>query len=310
MRTISFTTLAGLAALATGCGASSGDLAYQGTLDTETNGVILFEDGSTGHAGMSGTTCSITSNGTIEVDVDVTDSRDERILDGSRDDDGSVVLARTQNTLYVIESVETGWSAGLALEITSDVNVDNIVDAAITDEGAVAWGDCTVTWFDQDMGVTGTTNVPFESCSGSLVTDRATSTAFVTSGSEVAIADPSGVDFLSESGDLISFSASTASVLIAQSGSSDVQAVDIDGSSRWSTTVNGEIVQIADLGDRGEVAVMVNTGSAGSLVLLDSETGVETRSFPLPSTADMVVSGDGSTLGMVVPDAVHFYTLR
>ena len=44
--------------------------------------------------------------------------------------------------------------------------------------------------------------------------------------------------------------------------------------------------------------------------LIDTTTGEITRQFDLPSPADMVISANGRTIAMVLPNAVHYYNLR
>jgi outer membrane protein assembly factor BamB len=300
-------TLLSLAALAVGCAGSDSELAYRGTLDIETRGVTLFEDGRTGHAGMSGTTCAIDVTGGIADDVDL-DGSDDTVLDGTRSDDSSVVLARTRDQLHIIRGMQS-WSWGQEFAVTANVDLPGVKQAALTDSGVVAAGDCSVSWLTDSLMLTDTVGVPLSACD-SFAVDRATGVAILSGGNEIAVVDPSGADLLSERADLVGFEPTTGAILAAVSGSSEVRALGIDGSMRWSTTVDGAITQVADLGTRGGVALMVDRGNGGSLVILDATTGQERKDFALPSVADMVISPTGTSLGMVVDRKVHFYTLR
>jgi hypothetical protein len=300
--------LIGLAGVTVGCVGLDSDLVYRGTLDTETAGVVLYEDGQTGHAGMSGTTCAIDTSGAVSYDVDV-DGSDENVLDGSNDDDGSVVLARGRDTLYMITGT-TDWSWGPELAVTHDVAVPGVASGALTQDGVVAYGDCAVTWLDRDLTVGASVSVPTSACAADFAADPVSGTAFVATGSQLAVVAPTGATVLDERADLVTFAGETGAMVVASRGGSEVRALALDGSLLWSTALDGAVTQVADLGDRGSVAVMVETNGTGALVLLDASTGELQRDFALPSPADLTVAPNGAALGMVVDRAVHFYTLR
>jgi outer membrane protein assembly factor BamB len=107
----------------------------------------------------------------------------------------------------------------------------------------------------------------------------------------------------------MTWAGATGALVVAQTGGSDVRALDLDGSLRWSTTLDGAVTQLADLGGKG-VAVMVRTGGTGALVLLDADTGAEQRRFELPGAVPFSAAPNGSSLAMVVGSRVHFYQLR
>lgn len=307
MRTISLTALM---ALAVGCVGTDAELVYRGTLDTNTNGVVIYEDGRTGHAAMLGTTCAIDTSGGVADDVNIDGSSEDQVLDGTQGDDGSVVLARTRNHLHIISGSEASWTWGPTLAVTHDVEVEGVSDGALTETGVVAWGNCEVTWFDHDMIVTDSAVAPVQDCNAQFAADFSSGAAFVASQGEIARITPDSTELFTERADLMAFSPNASALFIAESGSTEVRALEIDGTLRWSATVDGSITGIEDLGRRGQLAVMVANGDDGLLVILDSETGATLRDFSLPSPAEVVASRGGSTLGMVVPNAVHFYNLR
>ncbi|TVQ91118.1 MAG: hypothetical protein EA397_11530 [Deltaproteobacteria bacterium] len=307
MRFISLTALTGLAV---GCGASDADLVYRGTLNADTNGVVIYEDGRTGHAAMLGTTCAIDTSGGVADDVNIDGTSEDQVLDGSQDGDGSVVLARTQDFLHIISGTQTSWSWGPNLAVTHNTAAPGVTDGAMTHDGVVAWADCTVSWFDRDMNLLDSAVAPLDDCNATFAADFETGETFLANQTEIVRVTRDGADIFSDRADLMVFSPNASALVVADLGDSEVRALNLDGSLRWSTAVRGAVTDIEDLGRRGQVAVMLDHGDEGQLVLLDAETGDFLRDFSLPSSAEVVASRGGSTLGMVVDNVVHFYNLR
>jgi len=317
--TLAGTTLVAVA-FATGCATIDSDLEYRGSLpDLETNGLVLFEDGESGHAAMMDTTCVVDPDGGIAEDVDVADGEEE-VLDGSRSGDDSRVLTRVRGELNIIESAldPSGWSVGTPTVRDINVGGDEVLDARITNDGLAVASACTITWLDSPtQGVDNyliADQIDFSDvgCTGmdpSFDVDRATSTAFIEIDGTIHSVTPDGATALAQ-GDLFEYSQVQGGVLAAADGGTQVQFVEADGTVRWTAELANPIVDVGDLGARDRMAVMVQVGEAGRMVELDAATGEITRQFDLPSAADMVISENGHTVAMVLPNAIHYYTLR
>lgn len=308
-------TLVGVLAITSGCAAVDSDLQYRGTLDTETNGLVLFEDGESGHAAMSATTCVIDPDGGIADDVDIEGTDNEAVLDGTSDG-GDTVLARTQDALMVIapdrnDPFDFGNGADPRIEHVADIA--SVDDARLIDSGFVALADCNVHFLGADGTAVEAGLVELQGCTGmdpGFDADRATGTAYVGTDAGVVQVTPGEQILLPESADLIDFSPAASGLAIADAGDTEVRFMDLDGSLRWTTPVPGTVVDVAELGARGSVAVMLDSDGAGVLALLDVDTGALQRSFDLPGRAEIVASADGGTLALVINDAVHYYNLR
>lgn len=306
-------SLAVMTSLATGCAALDSDLQYRGSLpDVETNGVVLFEDGEAGHAAMFSTTCVVDPDGGVQEDVDVVGDDSEVVLDGSRDGDGSVVLARTRDELHVISSTLdfNGWAA--ADPTIGTFPVDGIVNAKLTNDGIAVATDCSMAWLGDDGLELDRVNFTDVGCTGmdpNFDVDAATGTGFVNVDGSILSITPDGAATFAE-GDLLAWSASQSGLITADNGATSVNFVEADGNVRWSTDLGAPVLGVADLGARGLVAVMVERADGGKLVTVDATTGLIDRSFDLPDTAEMVVSANGQTIAMVLQDTVHYYNLK
>ena len=304
------------AAFASGCATVDSDLEYRGSLSNmQTHGVVLFEDGETGHAAMMDTTCVIDPDGGVAEDVDVSDG-EESVLDGTASSDDSHVLTRVKGELHTITTQldTSGWSMDVPQTAQVDVGDLDVIDARFTaDKGMVVLGSCELKWLDSNNLVTQAIQFHDVGCTGMDPTfdvDRASGTAFVTIDGAIQAITPDGATLLAQ-GDLFEFSPDQGGLIVGSAGASVVSFVGVDGTTLWTTDLGLNVVDVADLGARGHMAVMVEAGeSAGRMIELDATTGEITRQFDLPSPADMVISANGRTIAMVLPNAVHYYNLR
>lgn len=313
MRTI---TLLGVVALASGCAALDSDLQYRGTLDnTVTNGVVLFEDGSGGHAAMSGTTCEIETNGGIQNDVEIIEGQDEEILDGSKDGDGSVVLARTRGQLHIMTqgSIVEDLNFNFAQPDFLHVDVPNITDAALIDDGIATLAGCEVQWLDAKGELVDANLIDLADCTGmdgTFDVDRLTGTAYVGNGDSLFAVSPDAVTELASAGDIFVVSQQLQGLALADAGSNMVRFSDLNGVEQWSAQLDGSVTDVADFGARGWIAAMVQHDAGATLQVLDAATGARVKSFTLPAAAEIVPAANGETLALVLPEAVHYYNLR
>lgn len=311
----SITPLLGLGALTltVGCATVDSDLQYLGTLQKDTNGVVMFEDGNSGHAAMSGTTCVITTSGGIEDDVDVTSTDNESVLDGTRDADGTTVLARTTGELHLLFPTDNIMNLD---DDVRTVDVPGVQDARLTESrDIVALADCGVQWMnlDEEANLLDTSILALEGCSGMDPTfdvNPLDGTAFVTTTAGVVSVTPDGATRIADAADLLEYSVSQDALVLANAGDSVVRLVDSTGAELWSADVGAPVFDVADLGSRDLMGVMLDHDNGAELVLLNVADGSIDRTFSLPSAATIEPSGNGQTLALVLPNAVHYYNLR
>jgi hypothetical protein len=311
MRATHLLGLTTLAALAGGCAAVDSDLQYRGTLNTPTNGVVLFEDGELGHAGMAGTTCVVTPDGRVANDVDIDRDDDEEVVDGSVHD-GGVVLARTRGELHVMSRVED-FNPGVA-----HIPVAGVTDARFTGPGAfAALTDCAVEFFvdDGNQNWAPTTVMPLTdmgcaSMDPSFEIDDATGTAYVGNDSGIFAVSPDATTRLADRTDHVVYAADLGALALADSGTTQVSLVGTDGAERWSADLPGTVHDVFDLGARDAVGVMVARDGQGTLMVLEASSGEVRQQFDLPDVADVVAAANGHTLALVLDDVVHYYNLR
>lgn len=309
-------TILGVIALSTGCAAIDSDLQYRGTLnDTPTNGVVLFEDGSAGHAAMGGTTCQIEPNGGIQNDVDVVEDAEEEILDGSKTGDGSTVLARTRGQLHIMQQDGISTNVGFDIPDTeiAHVQVPGITDARFVADGIMTLADCTVAWTDLHGEVMDSQELDVAVCTGmngSFDVDRVSGTAFVNTDKAIYSVTKDAVTLLASSGDTYAVSQELQGLAIADAGSANLTFTNYAGEAQWTANLSGNVVDIADFGARGWVGVMTDGAEGAQLQMLDGATGAVVKSFHLPDVAEVVPSANGEVLALVLPNAVHYYNLR
>jgi hypothetical protein len=305
-------TLVGTLVLSTACASNNSDLQYRGTLDTETNSIVLFEGGEAGHAGMSGTTCVVTSDGGLADDVDVENDDSETVVDGSNRNGDDMVLARSGNSLVTIQRItdEFGFTT---MGITGQVSAPAAVRAAFVADGLVAASSCGVDFLTSSGDLVASQSFSDLGCTGmepAFDVDRSTSTVYLSSGANAVAVHPNGVTALAGAGDLMTLVSADGALAFADRGANEVRFVGLDGVTRWTAQLPGPVVDLEDMADRGTVAVMVDLGNAGQMVLLDTATGLVERSFALPATAEMFMAANGEVVALQLPDEVHYYTIR
>lgn len=283
--------------LLAGACTTEGELSYTSTLQAETQGVRLSYDGLDAYAAMSGTTCQIdTSWGCPTADADLP-TDDERVSDHF---DG-LTLAVSDAGVHVISDTQEWLQA-------DDLAIDDVRDAKLTAMGIlVIAGDSDSCMLSSEDG---SQVLPGALCAIDAITtvDRGDSALVVGTTDGVYRVDETGAERLAETADLVSAGVNGV-VYMAQSGGTDLIALDRNGGLLWETQTDGAIHSLAPRGDKGSVLVLTENGSVGSLLRIDGE-GQEQAAYAVPGAdGELVVSGNGRTVGIVTPEAVHYYSL-
>ena len=279
-----------------GCAPDALEVDLISTLEQETRGVVLYEDGQRAHAAMMDTTCEFdTLNGWRISEYDLPTSS-EIIKDTYQ----GRVLATSVEAIHVVDP--DTWT-------TSDVELQNVVEARFVNDGVVAlqadFDGCTTEWADGSS-----VPMPDSACdSGVAVASARDGTLFVATESGLIAAHSDEYVTLDVAPDRLAWDNQTGILYSAQSGSSTVTAVDSEGTSLWEYELPGDVISIDDMGVRGNVIVLSEgTGETGDLSILNGYTGdLVARHWTPGANADVVVSGDGTTLAVVLTEQVFFY---
>lgn len=299
-------TLVALVVAISGCQPEfDGEFRHRSVLERSTNGLVLHDDGGAGHAGMMGSNCPFeTDFGLVTGDYDLPDE-DEEVQDiGSHVLGSNSILLVQPNTINVLNKM-TGEYA------TDIMHVPDAVAGRFFDEGIVALlrGDdsCMVDWIDDDGNET---TIETGDCSpGSFDVDPQTGTAYLGGPVAVEIVTPAGSIDAEVSGDLVAWDPSAEVTYVATLDGDLVEAIEPDGTLRWSTAVPGIVKVLAPAGNKGAAAVMLEQRDGGGLlVYLDGWTGDQISKLETPSAAKgLAVSANGGNIAMILNDQTHFY---
>lgn len=279
--------LASLAFGAVACSSDSMHLEYRSTLWNETRGVVYSGDGWSGHAAMLDTTCQFdTWSGFVTGDVDL--PTDAEVVSDGRD---GAVLARTAQGIHTIRDLS--WNPN------EDVLLDGVVDAAFGATGPVALveqaGSCEVVWTS-----TGTSVEAPGACAGDLISSPAQDRTFLVANGLLSEVTTGGLVDLAPA-TLASMGGDDNAVFVADGDA--VSLLSLDGELRWQEDLGAPVRSLDDMGALGGVAVVTEDAR---ITLLDSSGGSRATGL-LPEDADVVVSGTGRDLSLVLGDQVNFY---
>ncbi|TNE84444.1 MAG: hypothetical protein EP330_29975 [Deltaproteobacteria bacterium] len=291
-----FLCLLSLASLV-GCATEGTSFDYQSTLSRNTRGLVLHEDGSKGHAGMLGTNCPFeTEQGTVTGDYQLPDEGEKVVDSGDLIGEDTVLLLLGDDAHLLDKS--TG-------EYTHEtLTFANLVDARLFTGGMAALtedlGSCRLEWSDGQTS---------ESPCGELDVDIVTGTAMVRHPRGVSLLDAEGARVIAEPTAHAVLDSVAAAVYVADG--QVVRGLDHDGTVRWETPVDGEVLALSEAGATGAAAVFVGFDDGlGELLYLDGDTGAVQARVGTPGWADeLTVSADGSTVALVRPSETHFYRL-
>jgi hypothetical protein len=285
--------------LAAAC-ASENELRYTATLQAETNGVVLSDDGLDGYAAMSGTTCTIDVNWGCPIADEDLPTVGEAVVDHH----GEVTLCVSEQGLHTIR--DGVWDE------TDDIQVAEIRTGRLADSGPVMLGGSPDACWIQHGEVR--TDAPGAACAEGAhhAVDRATGTLFVAADRQLwALAAGESERPLGPA-DLIAWDPGVRRLYAASAGGTDLQALDPDGTVAWSVQTRDPIVEVTARGALGEVLVLVERNDGlGSLERRDGETGKVLGRSILP-TADgtVVASLNGVRVAVVRDDEVSFFALE
>lgn len=282
--------------------ASENELRYTATLDADTRGVVLTEEGDASVAAMSGTTCTIDPRWGCPVDDADLPTAEESVVDHHR----GVTLGVSPRGLHQID--RDGWKRG------SDLGIPAVATARLTEAGVAAvWNDGT-----RCAAVSGgeAYAAPDAACANLDVTvDRDAGVLYVATDEGVyALGRSEARQLLIEGSkpDLVSWDPKLGQLYAAVTGSDIVIAVDPQGKKVWATQLAGAIQSVETRGRLGELLVLLKGDDGlGTLDRLDGETGDELGSSTVPDgEGEVVTSDDGTTVAIVREDEVHFFELE
>lgn len=280
--------------VAAGCGAEP-ELAYSSTLEARTRGVVLSADGLVAQAAMVDTTCTIdTTWGCAVADLDLP-TEEERVVD--RYDGWTLAVSEVGLHRF-------GDSASDADELA----LTGVVDARLSDAGMVAVvADGSGCAF---VGEDGSVALPGGLCAPgiSVAAERRVGGLIIGNGEGLFHVDLQGAIQISGPADQV-VAAPDGALVAAWRGEPVVRGLDADGEERWTVATDGAVRDVAVRGE-DQILVLVEEGEAGSLERRSLATGERFASYPLPSAdGSLVVSENGRTVGIILPDAVHFHSL-
>jgi hypothetical protein len=286
---------------AAGCSTDTVSVEYQSTLWSETRGLVLHEGG-IGHAAMWDTTCEFdATTGELTLDYDLP-SDDETIHD-VRD---GMVIGRSDMGVHFIDGA--GYQEAL------DVDMVGVHDVRLIDGGVVALRDhtdgCAVEWAHSGGRTVTTIGDQWCDSAAAFTADPVSGKAFVTLRGDVIGVDDDGAEVLFSGADQVHWDPTYNRLYAGMTGSGTVAALDIDGGVEWEIDLGSSLHDLDDMGTFGGVAVMTGEGANGDLLVLSGEDGSERASIKTPGRADIVVSEDGRTLGIVEEWEVYFYDVR
>lgn len=293
--------LAVAAALA-GC-KSENELVYTATLQAETNGVVLSDDGLDGYAAMSGTTCTIDVNwGCPTADEDLPTDREAVV-----DQYGPETLGVSELGLHSM--VGGHWDAA------ADIDVPGVRTGRITDGGHLLLGSSDgACWLQHDGD--GQVTVPDAACADDAhhAVDRANGTLFAGTARELWALSPDGAVALDARGpsDLLDWDPTADALYVAGTGGRDLRALDGAGEEMWSVRTRDPVRDLVARGDRGEALVLLHRDDGlGTIERRDGVTGrVLGRSVVPTADGHLVVSRNGVRVAIVRGDDVNFFALE
>lgn len=274
------------------------DLGYRSTMERTTLGVVLHEDGLTGHAGMNSSNCPFeTTDGTVTGDYAL-EGGEEDIQDQGMShlgektvvvvkDEGIVLLDKTTGE-YEVEEVELDAS---------------VLQARLDADGPVALtSDCDVVW-----STGATASMP--GCNQAFDVDYGTGRVAVASELETRLFDADGTLTAELPGaSWVAWDSAVDQLVLARPESALVESYDASGTLIWSQTLQGEVTALGTAGAAEGVAVAIDIDGSAALLVLSADDGslVQRTSLPEPAI-DVVVSEDGAVVAFVTPTAVHFF---
>jgi hypothetical protein len=295
-----------LAALATtGCSQEQElRVDHLSTMQSTTNGLVLADDGQTGHGAMSGTTCSFdTLNGWLINDYDL--PGDDESIEDHR---GGHVVGVSKRGVHVIKNSTEGW--GWETNGDSrypDVEMEGVVTSRFSNDGLVVVQlreDCRALFADGSVVA-----LDISLCAPDVDTEvrRTDGTIYAATGTALWEVSHSYAEQLTEGVVELAYDDRTDTIYATDGETSDVTVIPGDSSPTWTFTAPGTVTSITPLSGKNAVAVLVEQDNGGAIAIYDGE-GAEVSFIETPSSdATLTGSLDGTTLAVTLDTEVHFY---
>jgi len=272
------------------------NLDHLSTMESQTRGVVLMDDGQKGHGAMGITTCQFdTLNGWIISDHDMPTAAEE-VTDTWR---GSVVGVSEEGAHKVMRHA-------------GDVEVSGVRDARFLPSGelvvfrAVDAG-CEVSWTDSEAAAV----VDGAVCEGSgsaRAVVASTGEVVASADGEVVKLSPDDLQGFDDLADFVVYDRHTDLLYLAMEGDREVRGVTLDGERVWHTVLDGPVTAMQWMGGRGKVVAMIDDPDGGRMVVIDGPSGEVEQEQPTPSAdVELSVSEDGTTLAVVTGEEVYFF---
>ncbi|MCB9684069.1 MAG: hypothetical protein H6735_03375 [Alphaproteobacteria bacterium] len=294
---------------------------HRSVLSYRTLGIALDHDGIRGHAGMAGTTCDFgTRMGAVDADYDF-EGQHDTVTDGTDGPDGFTTVVVTGGGVHVVRpddgdvvdvlvgSPDHGVLVGEADVVVIGGGVDGGGDGG-TEAPPGDDGGCNAGYFHVGkLKAWSVLELPEAACDRDAeVSSDHRERVYVATPDGVVVVAPDGWSRIDATGDLVAWDAAADVLYLANAGEGVVRALEVDGSLRWEVELGGAIRALGDLGEQATAVVSVDRDGAGAVVFLDGQTGETRADVKTPSAArDLVASGDGSVVGLVLKDQTHFY---
>ncbi|MCA9492553.1 MAG: PQQ-like beta-propeller repeat protein [Myxococcales bacterium] len=299
---------------------------HRSVLSYRTLGMALDRDGMRGHAGMAGTTCDFgTRMGLVDADYDFEGQKDT-VTDGTDGPDGFTTVVVTGDGVHVVRpedgsvvdvvigkpdhGVLVGEDDVVVIGGGGDGGAGGGTDGGGTEDQPEDGGGCDAGYFHVGKrNPWSTFELPAAACDrDAQVSSDRDQRVYVGTPDGVVVVEPDGWTRLDATGDLVAWDVAADALYLANAGEGVVRALEADGTLRWEADVGGAIRAVGELGSEGAAVVSVQRGDAGAVVFLDGTTGDVRADVKTPSAArDLVASGDGSVVGLVLKDETHFY---
>lgn len=280
---------------------SENELRHTATLQAETSGVALSDDGLDGFAAMSGTTCTIDVNwGCPIADVDLPTVED-RVLDHW----GDTTLGGSPDGVHQI--------SGGTWNTDADLPMSDLRTARLSARGvATVHGDRTTCYHRLADG--SDVAIPGAVCAddADVTVDRGTGTLYAATTEGVYAVTAAGAERLADAARHASWDPGTDHLLVVDADQRTLRALDRTGAEAWATRAGTDIHGMASRGGLGELLVLVDDRDGfGTVERRDASTGkVLGRSLLPTADGQLVVSANGARVALVRDDEVHFYALE
>lgn len=277
---------------------SENELRFLSSVQTETDGVALSDDGTVSFAAMAGTTCTLDARFGCPTADDDLPSDHEVVLDHYQGE----TLAASDDVLHFMAG--GNWHPG------ADLFVPQLRQARLTQAGVLTVhgtvSDCVL---DHEGDVRSVDGVL---CGEEVSVEADRTGALVALTPEGALrVSSSGIQVLSRDADRAAVDPSLKQVYLTRVGERSVEAVSNLGRSAWVARLEGPVRDLATRGDKAQVVVLTESDDGlGVVHLLDGSTGAVASSHRIPSAdGTLEVSGNGRVLAFVTDDEVHHFEM-